>query len=226
MLVLLYVRKNSMKRAITLSFVLFSFILLLSSCGEVKEITEVNVASSIQVNPFLEKLFAHDLWHFNRKTVSYAFLNGIFWACMPIPFQMVGAAITALVLRCNVPVSVGLCWLTNPITMPPYFVIAYTVGAWILNSKSLSLPENITQAWIQEQLALIWFPLLTGSILIGVSMGLLGLISLRLWWRWRVNHEWKRRRRFSRFIRRSGADHDAIQTVGRSEQRLDDHESR
>ena len=83
-----------------------------------------------------EKLFAHDLWHFNRKTVSYAFLNGIFWACMPIPFQMVGAAITALVLRCNVPVSVGLCWLTNPITMPPYFVIAYTVGAWILNSIS------------------------------------------------------------------------------------------
>ncbi len=173
-----------------------------------------------------EKLFAHDLWHFNRKTVSYAFLNGIFWACMPIPFQMIGAAITALVLRCNGPVSVGLCWLTNPITMPPYFVIAYTVGAWILNSKTLSLPDNITQAWIQEQLALIWFPLLTGSILIGVSMGLLGLISLRLWWRWRVNHEWKRRRRFSRFIRRSGADHDAIQTVGRSEQRLDDHESR
>ena len=61
-----------------------------------------------------EKLFAHDLWHLNRKTVGYAFLNGIFWACMPIPFQMVGAAISALILRCNVPDLCGALLVNEP----------------------------------------------------------------------------------------------------------------
>ena len=138
---------------------------------------------------------------------------------------MVGAAITALILRCNVPVSVGLCWLTNPITMPSYFVIAYTLGAWILNSN-LSLPnDNITSMDTRTAgFDLVPVAHWLNSNRLGVSMGLLGLVSLRLWWRWRVNHEWKDVVD-SLFIRRSGADHDAIQTVGRSERRLDDHES-
>jgi uncharacterized protein (DUF2062 family) len=173
-----------------------------------------------------EKLFAHDLWHLNRKTVGYAFLNGIFWASMPMPFQMVGAAISALLVRCNVPISVGLCWLTNPITMPPYFAIAYTLGAWVLNSEPLSLPDTITQSWIQEQLSLIWLPLLTGSLLIGISAGLLGLIGLRLWWRWKVNHNWKTRRRSPRHPKKLSAGYDATQTADLSEPQHVDRESR
>ena len=172
-----------------------------------------------------EKLFAHDLWHLNRKTVSYAFLNGIFWASMPMPFQMVGAAISALVVRCNVPISVGLCWLTNPITMPPYFAIAYALGAWVLNSEPLSLPDTITQSWIQEQLSLIWLPLLTGSLLIGISAGLLGLIGLRLWWRWKVNHNWKKRRRSPRHPKKLSAGYDATQAADLSEPQHVDRES-
>ena len=173
-----------------------------------------------------EKLFAHDLWHLNRKTVGYAFLNGIFWACMPMPFQMVGAAISALIVRCNVPISVGLCWLTNPITMPPYFAVAYALGAWVLNSEPLSLPDSVTQSWIQEQLSLIWLPLLTGSLLIGISTGMLGLISLRMWWRWKVNHDWKKRSRSHRHPKKLSAGYDATQTADLSEPQHVDRESR
>ena len=172
-----------------------------------------------------EKLFAHDLWHLNRKTVSYAFLNGIFWACMPIPFQMVGAAISALIIRCNVPISVGLCWLTNPITMPPYVALAYALGAWVLNSEPLSLPDTVTQAWIQEQLSLIWLPLLTGSLLMGVCAGLLGLVGLRVWWRWRVSYDWRRRSQSSRYPKKVSSHRDVTQPVDRSEQPHDDRES-
>jgi uncharacterized protein (DUF2062 family) len=135
-----------------------------------------------------EKLFAHDLWHLNRKTVGYAFLNGIFWASMPMPFQM--------------------------------------VGAWVLNSEPLSLPDIITQSWIQEQLSLIWLPLLTGSLLIGISAGLLGLIGLRLWWRWKVNHNWKKRRRSPRHPKKLSTGYDATQTADLSEPQHVDRESR
>ena len=41
--------------------------------------------------------------------------------------------------------------------------------------RPLSLPDTVTQAWIQEQLSLVWLPLLTGSLLMGVCAGLLGL---------------------------------------------------
>ena len=172
-----------------------------------------------------EKLFAHDLWHLNRKTVGYAFLNGIFWACMPMPFQMVGAAISALIVRCNVPISVGLCWITNPITMPPYFAVAYALGAWVLHSEPLSLPDSVTQSWIQEQLSLIWLPLLTGSLLIGITTGMLGLISLRMWWRWKVNHDWKKRSRSHRHPKKLSAGHDATQTADLSGPQPGDRES-
>jgi uncharacterized protein (DUF2062 family) len=130
-----------------------------------------------------------------------------------------------LIVRCNVPISVGLCWLTNPITMPPYFAVAYALGAWVLHSEPLSLPDSVTQSWIQEQLSLIWLPLLTGSLLIGISTGILGLITLRMWWRWKVNHDWKKRRGSHRYPKKLSAGHDVTQTADLSEPQPGDRES-
>ena len=142
---------------------------------------------------FSRQLFAEDLWHLNRRTVSIAFLNGIFWACMPMPLQMVPSAFCALILRCNVPLSVGLVWLTNPVTMPPYYLSAYTLGAHILGSKSVYWPDEVTVEWIQNQLNLIWWPLLTGSLVFGIALGLAGYLIIRYWWIWEVNMSWKKR---------------------------------
>lgn len=139
------------------------------------------------------QLFAADLWHLNRRTVPIAFLNGIFWACMPMPFQMVPAAFFSLVLRCNVPLSVGLVWLTNPITMPPYYLSAYTLGAYVLGSDSVYWPEQVSVSWIQDQLNLIWWPLLTGSLIFGIVLSVLSYTIVRYWWIWRVNINWKKR---------------------------------
>lgn len=51
-----------MKRAFIFCFVLSFFTLLLVSCGEVKEHLELNVASSIQVSPFLKTVFDNDIF--------------------------------------------------------------------------------------------------------------------------------------------------------------------
>jgi len=170
-----------------------------------------------------DKLFAHDLWHLNKKTVGYAFLNGIFWACMPMPLQMVAAAIFALILRCNVPISVGLVWLTNPITMPPYYFFAYQLGSWVLGSDGVSWPQEVTLEWIQNQLALIWWPLLTGSLIIGVILSILGFIVIRIWWSLQVGYNWRRRK--GRFLKRPATSHDATQTADLSEPQPGDRES-
>ena len=62
-----------------------------------------------------------NLWHLNRRSARGAFAVGLFFAFIPVPFQMVLAAAGAILFRVNLPISVALVWLTNPLTMPPIF---------------------------------------------------------------------------------------------------------
>ena len=92
---------------------------------------------TIRNHPHLNKIFGtllHDpnLLHLNRRSVSMAFAVGLFMAFVPVPFQMVLAAAAAIIIRCNLPISVGLVWVSNPFTMPPLFYFCYLVGTWIL----------------------------------------------------------------------------------------------
>jgi uncharacterized protein (DUF2062 family) len=169
------------------------------------------------------KLFATDLWHLNRRTVALAFLNGLFWACMPMPLQMVAAAFFALILRCNVPISIGLVWLTNPVTMLPYYLAAYQLGAFILGTDGVSFPEDVSIAWAQEQTNLIWWPLLTGSLVFGIVLSLVGYCMIRIWWAWKIRINWIRRK--TKGSNDTPIAHDAIQNTHQSEKQPGDHES-
>ena len=71
---------------------------------------------------FLGKLIHEpNLWHLNRRSVARAMAVGLFAAFIPLPMQMLLAASLAIPVRGNLPISIGLVWLTNPITMPPVF---------------------------------------------------------------------------------------------------------
>lgn len=139
--------------------------------------------------------FLHDpnLFHMNRRSVSGAFAAGLFWAMIPMPMQMVAAAITAIVIRINLPISVALVWLTNPFTMPPVFYLNYRVGTWILGAPPDVGEFQMSLEWIAGQLDAIWVPLYFGSTVVGIVFGLLGYVGIRAFWRWQVIQRYRKR---------------------------------
>ena len=58
-------------------------------------------------------IYATNLWHINRYSSAMAFFVGLFVAFMPIPGQMVAAALLAVAFGCNLPLSVGLVYLSD-----------------------------------------------------------------------------------------------------------------
>jgi uncharacterized protein (DUF2062 family) len=133
---------------------------------------------------FLGKLL-HDpnLWHLNRHSVARAMAVGLFAAFIPLPMQMLLAASLAVPVRGNLPISVGLVWLTNPITMPPVFYCTYKLGAWILGVPPMLLPDELTWEWISGELATLWQPFLLGSLVAGLGLGVLAYNLTMLYWR-------------------------------------------
>jgi len=170
------------------------------------------------------QIFAEDLWHLNRRSVALAFLNGIFWACMPMPMQMVAAAIFAVILRCNVPLSVGLVFLTNPVTMPPYYLAAYQLGAFVMGTETLTMPNEFSWTWVGDQFNLVWWPLLTGSLIFGVIGSVIGYAIIRFWWSIQIRINWanRKKRMMSVFPKSHGEAPDTVQSAPQP----DDRESR
>ena len=89
---------------------------------------------------------------------------GLFAAFIPMPMQMLLAAGLAVWIRSNLPISVGLVWLTNPITMPPVFYCTYKLGAWLMQVPPRTLPDHLTWEWISQELSSLWQPFLLGSV--------------------------------------------------------------
>ena len=65
-----------------------------------------------------DRLFSPELWRPTRQGVASGAAAGLFWAMMPIPFQMLPSGITAYLCRFNVPAAISVVWITNPVTWP------------------------------------------------------------------------------------------------------------
>jgi uncharacterized protein len=133
------------------------------------------------------------LWVLSRRTVANAFSVGLFSAMLPIPFQMVVAAFGAWLLRCNLPLSVGLVWITNPLTMPLIFFGNYRLGAWLMSTPAREAPDRLSTRWIAEQMSDILPALAVGSVVTAIVVAIVGNVMIRLVWRWQVSRSWRQR---------------------------------
>ena len=140
-----------------------------------------------------DKLHDPNLWHLNRRSVAAAFAVGLFVAWIPTPGQMVIAALIALYFRANLPISVALVWVTNPLTMPPMFYFAYQLGLWILQQPAPAADFEFSVESVTASLSQIGGPFLMGCLILGIISALIGYFGMRLFWRWHVINQWRAR---------------------------------
>ncbi len=128
--------------------------------------------------------FLHDanLWHLNRRSARGAFAAGLFAALMPMPGQTLLAAAFAIIFRCNIPIAVALCWLTNPFTMAPIFYICYNIGSWVLGTPPLSVEFHATFEWLIASIDSVGKPFLVGSLIFAAVVSASAWLLIdRLW---------------------------------------------
>lgn len=109
------------------------------------------------------------LWEFKQRNIVLATLSGVFWAMIPMPFQMVPAAFFAILLRANVIMAIAWVWLSNPITLVPILYAEYFLGCQILGINAIVSISSINVSSLFTDWDLIVKPLLLGAVILGAA---------------------------------------------------------
>ena len=152
---------------------------LVAHYTEIREHKSLGIFGRLLDDPYL--------FHLNERSVPGAFAVGLFCAWIPLPSQMIIAAAIAILLRVNVPLSVLLVWVTNPITIPPMFYTAYVVGTWVTGETAESFEFQLSMQWLLNELGAIGEPLLIGCAILGITSSILGFILMRVFWNERLS---------------------------------------
>ena len=81
------------------------------------------------------------------------------------------------------PLSLAGVWISNPTTMPPMMYLGYEFGNLILGIDPLFEKFEASLEWIGSVFALIWQPLLAGTMVIGVGSAIIGYFTIHLIWK-------------------------------------------
>jgi uncharacterized protein (DUF2062 family) len=142
------------------------------------------------------RLDSPDLWHLNRSSVPKALAIGVFCSWIPSIGQMPIAAILAMIFRANIPISVLLIFISNPLTIPPMVIAAYGAGAWMIGVPfSIENIDFSSMEGLINGLAQVWQPFLLGCLGCALFTGTLAYFGGRLFWRYQVLARWKQRAR-------------------------------
>ncbi|GHA19458.1 DUF2062 domain-containing protein [Oceanisphaera arctica] len=141
------------------------------------------------------RLHDNNLWHLNRHSAAGAFAVGLCCAWLPIPFQMVLAAVLAMTFRVNLPLSAVLVWISNPLTMPPMFYFAYRLGSFLLDRPQQYKHFELSLSWLSSAMTTAGPSLLLGCGVMALVSSATGFMVIHGLWRWTVSRRWKLRRR-------------------------------
>lgn len=147
------------------------------------------------------------LWHLNRTSVARGFAAGLLVAFIPLPLQMLLAALLAFLVRGNLPIAVVTTWISNPITFVPFNYLIYKTGKLITQNNGLNGMPHINEFTFKwESISLFWKESITwlsllgptyiiGLIVVSVSAAFLGYWLIQLSWNIYIRLKWRARKK-------------------------------
>ena len=154
------------------------------------------------LRPFRNSLLHPRLWHLNRHSAAGAVAAGLACGLIPGPFQMLGAALCALLFRVNLPLALFVTLYTNPLTIVPLYLLAYQIGRLLLgDTGGFVAPPDFDPlrfvAWteaMQQWMLGAALPLGVGLVALGAGLALAGYLAVRAAWRAWLIAAWRRRK--------------------------------
>jgi uncharacterized protein (DUF2062 family) len=164
-------------------------------------------ADVVQENRFVgmlgPRLHHPNLWHLNKHSCAGGVAVGLATGLIPGPLQMISAAILAVMLRVNLPVALATTLYTNPFTIVPLYLLAYTLGSLVTGEsvRDVRVPafEWHWSDWSDNLRQLAdWFLSLGDTLIVGLAMQSVlfatsGYLLVRMLWRVVVIYEWRKR---------------------------------
>lgn len=155
--------------------------------------SSVPTREMLMAHPWLRPVAHHmlnpKLWRIQHEAVARGVAIGIFWAfALPVA-QIVAAAAHGVWWRANIPVAVGVTFITNPFTVGFWLWLAYRLGNLVLGAEPRPPAEE--SAGVVAWLASFGAPTLLGMAIFAVAGSALGYLIVKLVWRVRI---WFKRR--------------------------------
>ena len=146
------------------------------------------------IHSWIRNTFAQPMvWHLNRRSVAGGVAVGLFVSWIPVPMQMLLAAVAAAVLRVHVPVSVVMVWFTNPLTVTPLLYAAWRSGSMILGKPVIAEPLSFSTHSLLASAGQAWPTLLVGMLFCASVSAVLGFTATLLVWRIHALRRWRNR---------------------------------
>ncbi len=164
--------------------------------------TRERLAQSRVLRPVAHHVLAPALWRFTRRSVPRGVALGtLVGIVLMVPgLQAAGATLLALPLRANIPLAVGMTFLSNPATTPLILAAALWLGNVLFGYRAdishfAALIERGAgmREWLDWLLTDAAPATLAGLSVIGLVSAVLGYVVADLLWRWRVARRWKKR---------------------------------
>ncbi len=154
------------------------------------------------LRPFESSLLHPRLWHLNRHSAAGAVAAGLFCGLIPGPLQMLGAAISAVAFKVNLPLALLVTLYTNPFTIVPLYLLAYQIGRLTIGeSNGFLAPPGFDPAkfigWtegMQQWMLAVAKPLGIGLLLLASGLAVAGYFATRAAWRAWLIAAWRRRK--------------------------------
>lgn len=123
-----------------------------------------------------DRFLAAEIWQPERARFAAGISLGTFFAMMPIPVQMISAALIAFITRVNIPAAIAATWLSNPLTTPLFVYLQYRIGCLLMGQEAWHWQDrNVWELFKSAPL-----PIVTGAVVTGM-IGAIVVYPLALW---------------------------------------------